>query len=336
MLELEGRLTALDPEASEGLKVISYFDVLIEGHASFEVLLRGAATLSGCASGVSFGEKVFRVDDKGQRTQSPTAPEPGVWAEHPVVNDGRAWIERTGRAHANDEIILERLALALSIAIERSTPASESRAVDTILDPTESLESRRAASTRLHLGPDTTHVVIAEPARSAGAHGHHTVVATAAGTVRATIQRATERINPSGPVGIGLGSTPDALDRSWMSALAALRLTTEREPVLRAEDLGGVALLAEIPDAAVKQDPDLLAVSRVLAESPKFVEVLEAIAFTDSLRSAATRLGLHHSTVQSKAVDLSGRLGFELPTAPGRQRLTIALYLYRLSTNRFM
>ncbi|MBX3087749.1 MAG: hypothetical protein KF742_04635 [Cryobacterium sp.] len=336
MLELEGRLTALDPEASEGLKVISYFDALIEGHASFEVLLRGAATLCGCASGVVFAERVIRVDEKGVRTHSPTAPDPGGWPEHPVVGDGRAWIERTGPAHANDEIILERLSLALSIAIERSTPASGSRAVDTIIDSTESLESRRAASTRLQLGPDEACLVVAEPARSAGAHGHYTVVATPAGTVRATILRATERFEPSGPAGIGYSSTPDTLDQSWASALASLRLTSSREPVLKAEGLGGITLLAEIPDSVIKLNPDLLAVSQILSDSPKSVEVLEAIAFSDSQRAAAAQLGLHHSTVQSKAIDLSERLGFDLPGAPGRQRLAIALYLHRLSTNRFM
>lgn len=41
MQELVGRLTALDAEATETIKVIAYFDALVAGHASTQVILPG-------------------------------------------------------------------------------------------------------------------------------------------------------------------------------------------------------------------------------------------------------------------------------------------------------
>jgi hypothetical protein len=47
MKELVGKLSALDPEAGDALKVVTYFDTLMDGHVSIETLVRGAATLAG-------------------------------------------------------------------------------------------------------------------------------------------------------------------------------------------------------------------------------------------------------------------------------------------------
>ena len=51
MQELVGRLSTLDPAASESLKVIAYFDALVEARAGRLALLRGAARLTGCPAG---------------------------------------------------------------------------------------------------------------------------------------------------------------------------------------------------------------------------------------------------------------------------------------------
>lgn len=51
MKELAGRLSALDPEASETLKVIAYFDKLVDGRVGPDGMLRGAAVLCGAPMG---------------------------------------------------------------------------------------------------------------------------------------------------------------------------------------------------------------------------------------------------------------------------------------------
>ena len=132
MQGLVWRLKALDPEASESLKVIAYFDALVDGHASAQVLLSGAAVLSGCTAGYAVDGKSLRVDASGARTGpgaseesgSDSAKGPEGWPGHDFGADGRVWIERSGTAFANDEMILERVAIALGMAFlgERPSP----------------------------------------------------------------------------------------------------------------------------------------------------------------------------------------------------------------------
>ncbi|MET8051911.1 hypothetical protein ABZU75_30355 [Streptosporangium sp. NPDC005286] len=53
------------------------------------------------------------------------------------------------------------------------------------------------------------------------------------------------------------------------------RLTTPREPVIRYDDLGAPALLAEIPQDAARDNTDVASITR-MAESPEDLETLDA------------------------------------------------------------
>lgn len=336
MQELLGRMTALDPEASESLKVISYFDALVEGHASIEAILRGAAILSGCGTSFVTPHQAFAVDRDGTRMIAPTVFAAQGWPGKPVSPDGVVWMEREAPAHVNDEMILERVSLALGITIARSMPADHSRkAVDTLIGPTSALDERREACAQLQLRLDERFLIIAEPATAQATIHHRTIVTTPVGIIRATLVRASDEVTPTGRAGFGTATHPDQLDQSWKTALIALRLTSPEAPVLFADDLGGLILLAGVSSDPEDAHPDLVALMRVIKESPRTFEVLEAITSTDSLRAAAAKLGLHHSTVQARAADLSSAFGYELVTPAGRTRLSIALSLYRLATTHF-
>ncbi|MDP3207703.1 MAG: hypothetical protein Q8M65_01015, partial [Rhodoglobus sp.] len=322
--------------ASESLKVIAYFDALVEGRASLEVLLRGSAVLSGCASGFATDLSATGVNSQGTRITLASGPPEGQWPEHAVPGGGRAWLERDGALHANDEMILERLAIAIGIMLERSAPqAAMRKAVETVIDPSEPSEGRRLAAARLRLDPAGRFVVVAEPVGACTPVGHHTVVVTPVGPVRARIQHLDEDAAAGDRAGVGYAVSPDRLDRSWLSALTALRLTSASQMVLRADDLGGVILLAEAMSAQGYDHPDLAALRRQFDAGPRMVSMVEAIVATDSLRAAAVAAGLHHSTMQAHANDVSSSLGFDVRTAAGRTRLSIALSLYRLATNTF-
>jgi hypothetical protein len=153
MQQLVGRLTALDPEASATLKVVSYFDTLVGHEAGVETLLRGASVLSGCPVGFDPGKAVagLRVSPAGQRLP---AGSPGDWPSAPAGPGALVWLERSGVPHANDAMILERLALAVAISRSRARPGSGlHRAVERILDADASEEDRATAAAQLGLDP---------------------------------------------------------------------------------------------------------------------------------------------------------------------------------------
>jgi hypothetical protein len=135
--------------------------------------------------------------------------------------------------------------------------------------------------------------------------------------------------------GIGLAMTPESLHRSWATALLALRLTSPRHPRQLADDLGSLLVFAEAADASSYETPDLTALKSLVVQHPKALGLLESLASANSLRAVADEVGLHHSSVQARAADYSTELNFDVRTAPGRVRLSLALALYRLSTATF-
>lgn len=112
------RLSALDADAASALRVIGFFDALVEQSASIDVVLKHTAALAGCAVGV-------------RRTDTPTGHRadvntpvhdgtPPVWARvRPVPSGHEVWIERFGTPLPLDELVLERFALVMSVAISR-------------------------------------------------------------------------------------------------------------------------------------------------------------------------------------------------------------------------
>ncbi len=333
MQELVGKLDVLDPGASHSLKVIAYFDALVEGHASAEMLVRGAAFLSGVTAGLSSERAHVAVGAGGLRLD-PRSRE-AAWPTHSLPGGGEVWIERSGAKHANDDMILERLAIGIGITLERSAPHAATRAtIETLIDPAESVEARQRAAVRLALDPLGRYVVVAVPASEPHAAGHHAIVVTPVGTVRALIRRADDAVTEA-RAGVGLATSAGALDGSWTSALTALRLTGPADPVIRADGLGALLLLAGAADAHAGDIPDLAALTTTLARSSRTLATLDAVARADSLRAAAASLGLHHSTLQAHAIELSESLGFDIRTPAGRMRLSLVLALNTFLASRF-
>lgn len=215
-------------------------------------------------------------------------------------------------------------------------PHSDSETtVHTLLSGARTSTERQAAAKRLGLAFTTRYRVITQPASTASAAaGPSAVITTVAGAVRAEIVLSTDAMTAP-RAGIGIAAAPGELIRSWQSALTALRLTSDGEPVLHADDLGSLLLLAEISPAGAPENCDLQSVGVVIRESPHIIAMLDTLAASESLRAAASTLGFHHSTVQSRAEELSGKLGFDVRTSRGRTRLSVALALYRLETARF-
>ncbi|MEP6560947.1 MAG: alpha/beta hydrolase [Nakamurella sp.] len=282
------------------------------------------------------GPVILRVDDRGIRGAPIVVPALGNWPEHSVAGGARAWIERSGPAHANDAMILERLAVCLSITLERSAPVvATRRAVETVIDRGEPLEHRLAAAVRLRIDARLRLRVIAQPAdEPVGDAPHSTVVVTAVGAIRAVIGTG-DYTSGAHRAGFGIVGNAANLDRSWASALLALRLTSDRTPALDAEQLGGLRLLAEAADLHAESHPDRTALQRAIDDDRRTLATVSSLPATESLRAAAIELGVHHSTLRARVAELSAGLGYDIRKPAGRTRLSLALSLYLLATNRF-
>jgi hypothetical protein len=349
MQELAGRLTALDPEASATLKVVAYFDTLVDHEVGIETLLRGASVLGGCPAGFrpGHGAGALRMAPDGR--PMPTEP-PGDWPATAAGPDAVVWLERDGAPHANDAMILERLTLAVAISRSRAWPGSGlNRAIEHILDASAPEHDRATAAAQLRLDPRRLVRAVArhtsDPAtrHPNGRHpsGRHPsgIVSTPFGIARAEIVPASagSQGQPGGPsqvgnpgyVGIGTAAEPAHLPRSWSAALVALRLADESSPIVEADALGALLLLAEAADAASQLHPDVAALETLAADRAT-LPTLDALARAGTARAAGSALGVHHSTVQSRLAAAAEALGYDPRTVAGRTRYVLARTLQRL------
>lgn len=330
MQDLLGRLTALDPAASETLKVVSYFDALVARSVGAESMLRAAAVLSGATAGQRDGGQIMRVRADGVRIDP---LDPGDrWPQRESGPDAVAWLEREGEPHTNDAMILERLALALGIIRARRTVGPES-AVELVISAYAGADERAAALPRLRLTPGPFRLVASPPDSSPLPQHPSAVVATRHGLTRATILDAgldAEQAWPPGTMprlGIGSVASGAELPGSWAAALIAVRLTSDAEPVVAADDLGAALAVAEAADVGPLH-PDAVVLARL---DPRSLELLDALIAEHSVRAASVRLGRHHSSVQEKLAALIDVLGYDPRTARGQTRYVLARMLVTLA-----
>jgi sugar diacid utilization regulator len=126
--------------------------------------------------------------------------------------------------------------------------------------------------------------------------------------------------------GIGASARPD---RCWPQARTALRFTTARQPVIHYDGLGVLALLAQVPQDAARDNADVTAIDRI-AGSAEDLDTLDVYCGTGSVRRAAELLHLHHSSVARRLQLLGKMLGIELTEPNGLARATLALTAWRL------
>ncbi|WP_460773248.1 hypothetical protein [Microbacterium sp. GXF7504] len=320
MQELAGRLTALDPEASESLRVITYFDALVAGGAGMESVARAAAVLSGVAAGVD-QDRPVRVGPDGVRSPEPGTP--GRWPQTSASGGPVVWIERDGRPHANDAMILERFALSAAI-VAATGHLSHAGALEALVDPERSAQQRARIADRLRLDARRGIRIVALPATAPEPTGGPTAtVLTARGAVRILVLRAGEAVDtvPAGFVDVEIEAAP----QGWEEALIALRLAGPDDAV-DAAGYGLLRLLWRDPHAA--DHPDVHALS---ALDDRALRILDALSETDSIRAASARLGMHHSSLQERHGHLRERLGYDPRDPLGRVRYRSARMLMRLS-----
>ncbi|HEY8338581.1 MAG TPA: helix-turn-helix domain-containing protein, partial [Egibacteraceae bacterium] len=251
---------------------------------------------------------------------------------------GTAWLERPGGSGPLDELVLDRLALAVAAIVERSGPTRTVTADPALVELAitgDSDDASRSRALRL-MGFDAELPVRAvavrsplplhEVARLACPTGP--VKAALLGDVGVILATAVDRGALSVDVRAGVGAAGPP-ERSWREARVALRFASARAPVVGYEDLGALALLAQVPRDVAEANADVAAVAR-LASNPDLVETLEAYCATGSLRQAADRLHLHHSSVARRLEHIERALSLSLGEPGGLMRAGLAVTAWRL------
>jgi hypothetical protein len=317
---LVGRLSALDPEASESLRIVSYFDVLITRGAGLDGLLRGAAVLSGTVAGAEIRGRVSRRDPDGHAVTEPVEDQRSPQMSH---GDWTVWLERDGEPEPHDAMIMERLALGVELLEGRRRPDG---GLDAVIDPARPIAERVTHLARHRIDPATPVRILATAADTAESGAPSAIVPTRYGLLRATLD-VFGKLDPPKPVGFGTWVRADRAPESWDAAIIALRLTDDSAPAVDATDLGAMLLLAQAYDP---QNPheDVRALAGLDTHS---ADVLRTLVEADSIRSAAARLGMHHSTAQARHETLTQTLGYDPRTNVGQMRYIAAALLLRLT-----
>ncbi|MEE4419012.1 helix-turn-helix domain-containing protein [Streptomyces bugieae] len=346
MEALAVRLSGMDSYVEGAIRVVAFYDTLMRRRVDLPALARASAGLAECVVGIQLHStgRVIRMAPDGRQAAAPPAP---ASTSAPVTLDeeeiGTVWLERPGPPASPasldlDELLLDRLAIAVAAVAERYGPARTTMADPALVELAISADSDEAARARalrlLGFAADLPVRVVAVRSQlpldrigSLLCPGRPVKAAPVAqvGVILATAVDPT-RLPADVRAGLGAAETPD---RSWREARTALRFTTPRQPVVHYADLGALALLAEVPQDAARNNADVVALAR-LADHPEDLETLETYCATGSLRRAADLLHLHHSSVARRLEQLGRTLGIELTEPTGLMRARLALTAWRL------
>ncbi|MFD9728153.1 helix-turn-helix domain-containing protein [Streptomyces sp. NPDC059072] len=341
MEALAVRLSGLDPYVDGAMRIVAFYDTLMRRRVDLPALGRASAALAECVVGIRLHGtgRVVRVTPDGR--PAPALPAPASTTV-PITLDeeeiGTVWLERPGPAGPLDELLLDRLALAAAGVVERYGPARTTMADPALVElaiSADTDEADRARALRLlgfAAGVPVRVLAVRSPLPldrvGALVCPAGPVKAALVGDVGVVLATAVDpgRLPADARAGIGADGGPD---RSWRQARAALRFTGPREPVVHYADLGALALLAEIPEEAVRDNPDVAAIAR-LAADPHDLETLDAYCATGSLRRAAEILHLHHSSVSRRLEHIGRSLDMDLTAPAGPLRARLALTAWRL------
>ncbi|MDF0531780.1 helix-turn-helix domain-containing protein [Tsukamurella sp. 8F] len=326
------RLAELDADSAGLVRVIDYFDTLVRHGGDVAAMLRAAAALADCTVGVDVsgfpGVKPARCDERGRwqphEERKPSTSADVVVSDHVV---GTVWIERRGPALPLDEMLVDRMALTTAIILApRSAPTAADHTRD-LLFPMDDVSALTACSA-LGLGPDSAvRVAATDQVRTKGiAPAGRSCAIAVDGTVLIVVSADVDS-KTSARVGLSLSAPAAEIAGYVDNARFARAQATADNPVVLADELGALCLIA--PGRAVPREavPDLARATE-LARTPhgaELVDTLRVYLASGTLRSAAERIHLHHSTVAHRLGRLSAALGFAVDTVQNRARATAML-----------
>jgi hypothetical protein len=244
------------------------------------------------------------------------------------LEDGTVvWLERHGTPLPLDEMLLERFSIAAAVLLDHSSLPLPSLGDPALVELALSSAGEADRSRALHLlglTPTTKLRVLA-------VDGEATGLTAALGPLHAVLVTTGDVPPQEGRVGISPPLPAIEAPEAWHQARTAVRFATTSAPV-HYEQLGALALLAELPAEEIGKAPDVIALDQLAAE-PQMLTLLKAVCTTSSIRQAAAAIHRHHSTLAVRLDHAQTTLGFPLDTPEGRFRLHLALVLRQLRDN---
>jgi hypothetical protein len=308
------RLSALDADAENAVRVIGFFDRLIASRAGLDTLVHAAGQLAECPVGITSAKRGLVVG-------GPVPPQ----ASTRDLEDGTVvWLKRDGKPLPLDEMLLERFSIATAVLLDHSSLPLPSLGDPALVELVLSSAGEADRSRALHLlglTPTTKLRVLA-------VDGAPTGLTAALGPLHAVLVTGDEIPSQQGKVGISPPVPAIKAPDAWHKARTAVQFATTSTPV-HFDGLGAQALLACVPADEIAKLPDVIALDQ-LATEPHMLALLTAVCTTSSIRQAATAIHRHHSTLAVRLEHAQTTLGFPLDTPDGRFRLRLALVLRQL------
>lgn len=274
------RLAESDTEAAAALRIISYFDALTDHQNSdLRSLVRGAAALAECPAGVQTADgELIGYDPSGKPVQPIDHPPNATTTDRGDL----VWLQREPPLEPAYQLILERLAIAASLVLERRSRAGNTPTfgdpalVELVLSSREGAQDRSRALGLLGLRADNPLRVVAFAtpdgidaaaaavallvrARPATRSAHVTVIGGVAAAlvqvgpregspatdIRAALQARAENGTGQGDIRCGVSGPADPLaaHAAWVQAAAALKFSVPGSPEQSVTDYDGLGPL---------------------------------------------------------------------------------------------
>lgn len=334
------RLAELDADSAGMVRVIDYFDALVRHGADATSLLRASAALADCVVGIETTGKVgsrdvLRCDRRGQWSPLPQlAP---TTAKDIVLGDvvaGRVWIERPGEKLPLDDMLVDRMALTAASILQPRRPLTDTEQTRNLLFPVDEFAVLTACAA-LRIEPSTAVRVLVStmaggvrlpmsadpaPGRSTGIEmaGEHLDLVLDSRLRESELYQAAA--THSACVGISLAAKASDAHLLVGTARFARSQTSERTPVVYADDLGALVLLTPGPRIDHARIPDIVRALE-LSKSESGIELLATLrvylrsgtlrAAADSMHctTAVWRTGSPSCRIMSGSASMRSRIG---------------------------
>jgi hypothetical protein len=353
------RLSAEGSEAENAIRVIAFFDRLVETRAGLEELIRSSARLVSAPAGFASEtlDKSWAFDARGRPLDSEV---PHDAFARSVVTDSRTagivWVQSFSKNAALGDLIIERMGLAASIILGRaiSTAVSpDTSPLGQLLAREIAAQDRANSAWSLGFRVDWTVRVLV-----AATEGGLSVVDSAIQSwaksrdIKCSKAQIDDRFIVALIQDVGNFAVTTYPNWSFLSALGSRvsvleayeSLETARQAIyLTSADLGPKFVDYENLGPLVH----IAALSPTVAKNTNFVEQLTFLSQSEvgrgelialdtfcrfhSLRAASAQMNLHHSSLAHRLKNAEKKLNIDLSDSQTFLAVSVALQLFRIS-----